>query len=267
MATAPGQPAVVLDRAGPMPLLGFGTWQMTGARCQAAVRARPGGRLPPHRHRRHVPQRARGRPGRPRQRGPARAGVRHHQAAAGRRRPGAAHPRRQPAGAGHGLRRPVAGPLAAARPGPGPDLEGAPGRPRRGAGPRGRGQQLPHRPAGRADRGHRRGAPGQPDPVGTVAVRRRPAGRAPPARRRAGGLQPVQEHRPAPPGADRDRRPPRGDPRPGRAALAPRPRGGGDPQVGHPRADRQPISTSSASPSPPRSSRRIDGLSRTGRRR
>ena len=38
MATAPDQPVVVLDRAGPMPLLGLGTWQMTGARCQAAVR-------------------------------------------------------------------------------------------------------------------------------------------------------------------------------------------------------------------------------------
>ena len=38
MATAPDQPAVVLDRAGPMPLLGFGTWQMTGSRCQAVVR-------------------------------------------------------------------------------------------------------------------------------------------------------------------------------------------------------------------------------------
>ncbi len=38
MATDPDQPAVVLDRAGPMPLLGLGTWQMTGARCQAAVR-------------------------------------------------------------------------------------------------------------------------------------------------------------------------------------------------------------------------------------
>jgi len=39
MATAPDQPVVVLDRAGPMPLLGLGTWQMTGARCQAAVRS------------------------------------------------------------------------------------------------------------------------------------------------------------------------------------------------------------------------------------
>ena len=37
MATAPDQPAVALDRAGPMPLLGFGTWQMTGARCREAV--------------------------------------------------------------------------------------------------------------------------------------------------------------------------------------------------------------------------------------
>jgi 2,5-diketo-D-gluconate reductase A len=34
-----GQPAVPLDQAGPMPLVGLGTWQMTGARCQAAVRS------------------------------------------------------------------------------------------------------------------------------------------------------------------------------------------------------------------------------------
>jgi 2,5-diketo-D-gluconate reductase A len=34
-----GQPTVALDRAGPMPLVGLGTWQMTGARCQAAVRS------------------------------------------------------------------------------------------------------------------------------------------------------------------------------------------------------------------------------------
>jgi 2,5-diketo-D-gluconate reductase A len=38
MATDADQPAVTLDRAGPMPLLGLGTWQMTGARCQQAVR-------------------------------------------------------------------------------------------------------------------------------------------------------------------------------------------------------------------------------------
>ena len=48
----------------------------------------------------------------------------------------------------------------------------------------------------------------------------------------------LQEHRPGPPGAGRDRRPPRGDARSGGGALAPRPPGGGDPQVGHPRADR-----------------------------
>ncbi len=34
-----GQPAVTLDPGGLMPLVGLGTWQMTGARCQAAVRA------------------------------------------------------------------------------------------------------------------------------------------------------------------------------------------------------------------------------------
>ena len=33
-----GQPAVPLGQAGAMPLVGLGTWQMTGARCQAAVR-------------------------------------------------------------------------------------------------------------------------------------------------------------------------------------------------------------------------------------
>jgi 2,5-diketo-D-gluconate reductase A len=37
MATDADQPAVALHRAGPMPLLGLGTWQMTGARCQQAV--------------------------------------------------------------------------------------------------------------------------------------------------------------------------------------------------------------------------------------
>ena len=33
------QPAVDLDRGGAMPLVGLGTWQMTGGRCQAAVRS------------------------------------------------------------------------------------------------------------------------------------------------------------------------------------------------------------------------------------
>jgi 2,5-diketo-D-gluconate reductase A len=33
-----GQPAVRLGRAGSMPLVGFGTWQMTGAQCREAVR-------------------------------------------------------------------------------------------------------------------------------------------------------------------------------------------------------------------------------------
>jgi len=39
MTTDRGQPAVALRQAGPMPLVGLGTWQMTGARCQAAVRS------------------------------------------------------------------------------------------------------------------------------------------------------------------------------------------------------------------------------------
>jgi 2,5-diketo-D-gluconate reductase A len=39
MATDPDQPAVALERGGPMPLLGLGTWQMAGARCRAAVRS------------------------------------------------------------------------------------------------------------------------------------------------------------------------------------------------------------------------------------
>jgi 2,5-diketo-D-gluconate reductase A len=39
MTSDRGQPAVALDRGGAMPLVGLGTWQMTGRRCQAAVRA------------------------------------------------------------------------------------------------------------------------------------------------------------------------------------------------------------------------------------
>jgi 2,5-diketo-D-gluconate reductase A len=38
MTTDRGQPTVALGQAGAMPLVGLGTWQMTGARCQAAVR-------------------------------------------------------------------------------------------------------------------------------------------------------------------------------------------------------------------------------------
>src|SRR5215211_6762604 len=38
MAADADQPAVALDPGGPLPLLGLGTWQMTGGRCQAAVR-------------------------------------------------------------------------------------------------------------------------------------------------------------------------------------------------------------------------------------
>jgi 2,5-diketo-D-gluconate reductase A len=34
-----GQPTVSLGEAGAMPLVGLGTWQMTGSRCQAAVRS------------------------------------------------------------------------------------------------------------------------------------------------------------------------------------------------------------------------------------
>jgi diketogulonate reductase-like aldo/keto reductase len=39
MTSDRGQPAVTLDPGGLMPLVGLGTWQMTGARCQAAVRS------------------------------------------------------------------------------------------------------------------------------------------------------------------------------------------------------------------------------------
>jgi 2,5-diketo-D-gluconate reductase A len=38
MTTDRDQPTVALDRGEAMPLVGLGTWQMTGARCQAAVR-------------------------------------------------------------------------------------------------------------------------------------------------------------------------------------------------------------------------------------
>jgi 2,5-diketo-D-gluconate reductase A len=39
MTSDRAQPAVALDPGGAMPLVGLGTWQMRGARCQAAVRA------------------------------------------------------------------------------------------------------------------------------------------------------------------------------------------------------------------------------------
>jgi 2,5-diketo-D-gluconate reductase A len=39
MTTDRAQAAVTLSQASPMPLVGLGTWQMTGARCQAAVRS------------------------------------------------------------------------------------------------------------------------------------------------------------------------------------------------------------------------------------
>jgi 2,5-diketo-D-gluconate reductase A len=39
MTSDRSQPAVALDPGGAMPLVGLGTWQMTGTRCQAAVRA------------------------------------------------------------------------------------------------------------------------------------------------------------------------------------------------------------------------------------
>jgi 2,5-diketo-D-gluconate reductase A len=38
MTTDRSQPAVPLDQGGAMPLVGLGTWQMTGGRCRAAVR-------------------------------------------------------------------------------------------------------------------------------------------------------------------------------------------------------------------------------------
>jgi diketogulonate reductase-like aldo/keto reductase len=39
MTTDRGQPTVLLGQHGAMLLVGLGTWQMTGARCQAAVRS------------------------------------------------------------------------------------------------------------------------------------------------------------------------------------------------------------------------------------
>jgi diketogulonate reductase-like aldo/keto reductase len=39
MASDLDQPTIALHRGGRMPLLGFGTWQMTGASCRAAVRS------------------------------------------------------------------------------------------------------------------------------------------------------------------------------------------------------------------------------------
>ena len=56
-------PAAQLPGGGTMPLLGFGTWQITGPQAYDAVRYRTGRRLPAPRHRHRVPQRGGGRPG------------------------------------------------------------------------------------------------------------------------------------------------------------------------------------------------------------
>jgi aryl-alcohol dehydrogenase-like predicted oxidoreductase len=126
------QPTVALDHGGAMPLIGLGTWQMTRARCQAAVRTA------------------------------LEVGYRHIDTATIYRNEG----RVGRAVRDSGVPREQVFVTTKLPP-------GAAGRARPGAGPRRRGQQLQHRPAGRADRHDRRGAPGQPDPVDARPVRRR----------------------------------------------------------------------------------------------
>lgn len=66
MAGDPSQPIISLDAAGAMPLVGLGTRGADRFTVPPSRPVRAGGRLPPSRHRHHVPQRARGRPSRPR---------------------------------------------------------------------------------------------------------------------------------------------------------------------------------------------------------
>src|SRR5580704_9725852 len=117
-------------------------------------------------------------------------------------------------------------------------LAGAAGPPRRGAHPRGRGEQLLAGPDRRACRGHWRGPGGEPDPVEPAALRRGPAGRAAVARRGCRGVQPAEGHQPERPGADRDRLGARRHARAGCPAVAPGTRHRGHPEVRRPEVDR-----------------------------
>ncbi|CAA9285576.1 MAG: oxidoreductase of aldo/keto reductase family, subgroup 1, partial [uncultured Friedmanniella sp.] len=194
-------------------------------------RHRAGDGLPAPRHRHRLRQRGRHRPRSRRGRPAPRAGVRHHQAAAGPRRPRAADDRGEPDQARARPRRPVAGALATRRPGRARGLAGGRASPAGRPGHQRRRQQLLAGPDRRDHLRCRGGSRGEPDQVGPAALRRDRGGRAPRARGGARGLQPAQGDGPRRPGAGRHRRRARGDAGPGRHRLARGPRVRRHPQV------------------------------------
>ena len=101
----------------------------------------------------------------------------------------------------------------------------------------------------RATRGAARG---QPDPVEPVPARSGPAGRARRPRRDRRGLQPAQRHPSARSRPGRDRRPARRHPGPGRPALAPRTRHHRDPEVRPARSHRVELRPVQLLPRPPK---------------
>ena len=106
------EPAVPLSE-GRMPLLGFGTWQISDAEAPAATACRSGGWLSPHRHGDRLRERGGHRPGAADRESSAGLGVPDHEDASGQRRSGTADVGGEPDQAGRGLRGPVARALAA----------------------------------------------------------------------------------------------------------------------------------------------------------
>ena len=155
-------------------------------------------RLPPHRHRRGLPQRGRGRPGVPGLGPGSRRRVHHHQVLQrlARLRAGQAGVPGKPRPAGAGVRGPVPDPLAGALAGQvRRDLEGVHRAPGAGPDPLHRGVQLPARPPA-PDRG-RDGRDAVGEPGGTAPAL--PAGgseaRARGPRHRDRGLEPARPGR------------------------------------------------------------------------
>ena len=152
-------PAAQLPGGGSMPLLGFGTWQITGPQAYDAVRTaldvgyRHLDTATVYRNEEEVGRAL------AESRRPARRGLRDHQGAAEARRRPADDPRDLAAEAGHRPRRPLADPLDRGRLDPRGPLAGAARRAEGGQGPRRRRQQLLARPDRPAHRGHRASSP------------------------------------------------------------------------------------------------------------
>ena len=194
-------PSLTLNDGVEIPQLGFGVFQVPPRGDPARGRGGARRRLPPHRHRRRLPQRE-GRRGGDRRLGhPPRRGLRHDQAlertAGLRLDPGGL--REEPRPARDGPRRPLPDPLAGADPGPlRRDLEGVRADPRRGPRSRTIGVSNFRDRGPRAARpGDRDRADGQPGRAAPALPPDRAARLARGARDRDRGLEPARPGRPA----------------------------------------------------------------------